>query len=145
MWWFKRQSGSAGHALEQLGHLESELMERLWFLGETSVRDLHGEFASRLAYTTVMTTLDRLYKKGMLQRRKVGKAYLYVPALNQQQYRERLAQHLIGMALGDGDHKHAVLSSFVDAVSESDQQMLDRLDLLIKAKQRALRQQESEP
>lgn len=145
MWWFKRQSGSAGPALEQLGHLESELMERLWFLGETSVRDLQGEFASRLAYTTVMTTLDRLYKKGMLQRRKVGKAYLYVPALDQPQYRERLAQHLIGMALGEGHHKHAVLSSFVDAVSESDQQMLDRLDLLIKAKQRALRRQEFEP
>ena len=129
--------------MERLGSLESKLMERLWSLGETSVRDLHGEFASRLAYTTVMTTLDRLYKKGLLTRRKEGKAYMYVPAFDQKQYQERLAQHWIGMALTHGSHSQAVLSSFVDAVSESDQQMLDRLDHLVKAKQRARRRQEA--
>jgi predicted transcriptional regulator len=145
MWWFKRQSGSAGSAPERLGSLESVLMERLWFLGETSVRDLHDEFASRLAYTTIMTTVDRLYKKGLLRRRKAGKAYLYVPAFDQRQYRERLAQHWIGMALRHGSHSQAVLSSFVDAVSERDQQMLDRLDRLVKAKRRARRRLEPNP
>jgi predicted transcriptional regulator len=142
MWWFKRQNGSAGSAPERLGSLESEVMERLWFLGEASVRDLHGEFAPRLAYTTIMTTLDRLYKKGLLTRRKAGKAYMYVAAFDQMQYRERLAQHWIGMALRHGSHSHAVLSSFVDAVSRRDQQMLDRLDRLVKAKRRALRREE---
>lgn|SRR5215471_2139989 len=142
MWWFKRQSGRPGAALEQLGSLESALMERIWLLGETSVRDLHCEFASQLAYTTVMTTLDRLYKKGLLTRRKAGKAYLYEPAFDQRQYRERLARHWIGLALRDGSHSQAVLSSFVDAVSQSDHQMLDRLDRLVKAKQRARRREE---
>jgi predicted transcriptional regulator len=144
MWWFKRQNGS-GSAPERLGSLESELMERLWFLGETSVRDLHGEFAPRLAYTTVMTTLDRLYKKGLLTRRKAGKAYLYVAAFDQKQYRERLAQHWIGMALTHSSHSHAVLSSFVDAVTRRDQQMLDGLDRLVKAKRRALRRKDLGP
>src|SRR5262249_41358574 len=65
MWWLKRQSGRAEPALERLGSLESELMEHIWPLeaDEVSVRDLHSKFAARLAYTTIMTTLDRLYKK----------------------------------------------------------------------------------
>jgi len=100
---------------------------------------------SSLAYTTIMTTVDRLYKKGMLRRRKQGKAYLYRPALSRQDYRERLAQHLIGMALHEGHHRHAVLSCFVEVVSESDQQMLDRLEELVRAKRRALRRPEAKP
>jgi predicted transcriptional regulator len=143
MWWFKRQSESSEPALEQLGSLEAEMMEDVWLLGEISVRDLHSRSASRLAYTTIMTTVDRLYKKGLLRRRKVGKAYLYKPVLSRQDYRERLAQGLIGMALQDSQHRHAVLSCFVDVVSEADRQMLDRLDQLVKAKQRALRRPES--
>jgi len=139
--WLKRQSGSRRLVLKQLGSLESQLMERTWERGEISVRDLHIEFAS-LAYTTVMTTLDRLYKKGMLNRRKVGKAFYYAAALTETEYRERLTQHLFGMAFNDGSNHHAVLSCFVDAVSETDEQMLDKLDQLVKAKRRALRRAE---
>jgi len=142
MWWFKRQSGGSEPALEQLGSLEAEMMEHVWLQGETSVRDLHSRSASRLAYTTIMTTVDRLYKKGMLRRRKLGKAYLYKPAFSRQDYRECLAQRLIGMALHDRQHRHAVLSCFVEVVSEADREMLDRLDQLVKAKQRALRRSE---
>jgi predicted transcriptional regulator len=140
--WLKRQSGARKLVLKQLGSLESQLMERTWERGEISVRDLHIEFSSRLAYTTVMTTLDRLYKKGMLNRRKVGKAFYYAAALTETEYRERLTQHLFGMALNDGSNHHAVLSCFVDAVSETDTQMLDKLDQLVKAKRRALRRPE---
>jgi predicted transcriptional regulator len=126
-----------------LGSLESALMKRVWEVGESSVRDLHSEFSSRLAYTTVMTTLDRLYKKGWLKRRKEGKAYLYAPAFSEQAYRERIAQQLIGIALEDNQDSHAVLSHFVDAVSESDQELLHRLDQLVRAKRRALRRTEA--
>ena len=143
MWWFKRQVGGRAPALEPLGSLESELMEHIWLLGETSVRDLHREFAARLAYTTVMTTLDRLYKKGLLARRRVGKAYVYAATLQEKDYRARAAQHLINLALHDGRHRHAVLSCFVDAVSEADQNMLRQLDQLVKAKRRALRRPEA--
>ena len=140
--WLKRQSGARKLVLKQLGSLESQLMERTWERGEITVRDLHMEFAPRLAYTTVMTTLDRLYKKGMLNRRKAGKAFYYAAALTETEYRERLTQHLFGMALNDGSNHHAVLSCFVDAVSETDKQMLDKLDELVKAKRRALRRSE---
>jgi|SRR5579872_5691385 len=141
MWWFKRQNGIAQSTLEQLGSLESELLERLWALGEVSVRDLHGEFASRLAYTTIMTTLDRLYKKGVLNRRKSGNAYLYAARFTPEEHREHMAQHLIGMFLREQESR-AVLSCFVDVVTEADREMLDQLDQLVKAKRRALRQPE---
>ncbi|HLJ29627.1 MAG TPA: BlaI/MecI/CopY family transcriptional regulator [Candidatus Angelobacter sp.] len=140
--WFKRQTGVPESSLEQLGSLESQLMERIWARGEISVRDLHAELASRLAYTTIMTTLDRLFKKGLLNRRKVGKAYYYAAKLNEQEYKERLTQHFFGMVLNDGANNNVVLSGFVDAVSETDRQMLEKLDQLIKAKKRALRRRQ---
>jgi predicted transcriptional regulator len=118
-------------------------MKRIWEVGEASVRDLHSEVSSRLAYTTVMTTLDRLYKKGWLKRRKSGKAYLYAPAFTEAAYRDRVAQHLIGMALDRHQDRQAVLSRFVDAVSLSDEQLLNRLDQLVRAKRRALRRTEA--
>lgn len=140
--WLKRQFGTRAATLKQLGSLESELMERVWDRGEFSVRDLHLEFATRLAYTTVMTTLDRLYKKGLLTRRKVGKAFHYAAAFSQKEYQELLAQHLFGMVLTGGTNNNAVLSCFVDAVGESDKEMLDQLDELVKAKRRTLRRTE---
>jgi len=136
--WLTRQ-GDAGAGLDQLGSLESQLMERIWTRGEITVRDLHLELSDRLAYTTIMTTLDRLFKKGMLDRRKVGKAFFYRARLDEKEYHERLTQHLFGMVLHDGKNSNVVLSGFVDAVSDTDQQMLDRLDDLVKAKKRTLR------
>ena len=140
--WLKWQNRSSKSSLEQLGKLESELMERIWARGEMSVRELHLEVAARLAYTTVMTTLDRLYKKGLLQRRKFGKAFYYVPTLSREDYHRSLTSHLLGMVLDDGADKNAVLSSFVNAVSEADRKLLDELDQLLKAKRRGLRRRE---
>jgi len=140
--WLKRQFGARQASLGQLGALESEVMERIWTRGEISVRDLHADFARRLAYTTVMTTLDRLYKKGLLKRRKQGKAFIYRPAYSEQEYQEQLAQHLFGMVLHEPKDSRAVLSRFVDVVSQTDREMLERLDELVKAKRRALRRQE---
>ena len=140
--WLKRQFGTRVAALKQLGSLESELMERVWDRGEFSVGDLHLEFATRLAYTTVMTTLDRLYKKGLLTRHKVGKAFLYAAAFTEKEYQELLTQHLFGMVLTDRMNNNTVLSCFVDAVGEADKEMLDKLDQLVRAKRRALRRPE---
>jgi len=135
--WLKRQSG-APPSLEQLGSLESRLMERIWARGEVNVSDLQAEFVP-LAYTTIMTTLDRLFKKGLLDRRKIGKAYFYQAKLSEKEYHERLTQHLFGMVLNGGNDSNVVLSGFVNAVSVTDQQMLDKLEELVKAKRRELR------
>ena len=114
-------------------------MHRVWERGEVSVRDLHTDFAPRLAYTTVMTTLDRLYKKELLRRRKMGRAFLYTPAVSEKDYRECMAQQLMGVVLGNSNHQDAVLSFLVDALSENDLETLDRLDRIVHEKMRALR------
>jgi predicted transcriptional regulator len=140
--WLKRKLGERQAPVEQLGKLESELMERVWARDETSVRELHEEISSRLAYTTVMTTLDRLFKKGILDRRPVGRAFVYRARVSKEEYNQQLTQHLLGIAVHEAGSRQAVMSCFVDYVSESDRKLLDELDDLIKAKKRSLRRQE---
>jgi predicted transcriptional regulator len=57
-------------------------MEILWSTGEGNVRDVAKKVERPLAYTTVMTTLDRLFKKGLLDRRRFNRAYVYSPRLS---------------------------------------------------------------
>jgi predicted transcriptional regulator len=140
--WLKRHFGREQTSLDRLGELETEVMERAWAREEVSVRDLYQAMHGRLAYTTLMTTLDRLYKKGLLHRRKEGKAYFYSAVLSERQYQESLTQHLFGIVLNDRKHSSAVLSRFVEAVSETDREMLDELDEIVKAKRRELRRRE---
>jgi len=63
---------------------EFELMEILWRLGEASVKQVwkHVEPERKLAYTTVMTVLDKMRRKGLVLQRKQGRAYFYQPALD---------------------------------------------------------------
>lgn len=140
--WLKKQIWGFRASLGLLGGLESALMEWMWRRGETSVREAHVEFGSGLAYTTVMTTMARLCKKGLLKRRKVAKAYLYAPALTEHEYQEQVTHHLLQIVLNQDKNAVATLSHFVDLVGDTDQQMLDRLDQLIKEKWRALRSNE---
>lgn len=71
-----------------LGPLETEVMETVWHLGETTVRDVHAELAGKrdIAYTTVMTTMARLASKGLLARDTSGLAHRYRPALSRDDY-----------------------------------------------------------
>jgi predicted transcriptional regulator len=76
-----------------LGALERQVMEHLWRAGrEASVRDVHEAFAPSLAYTTLMTTLDRLHKKGLLRRRKEGRAFVYAPSVSPEQLHQLLEE-----------------------------------------------------
>ena len=140
--WLKRKSGDRHAPVEQLGKLESELMERIWKRSEASVRDLHEELGPRLAYTTVMTTLDRLFKKGLLDRYPLGRAFVYKAKVTKQEYDRHLTAHLLGIAVDEAGSRQAVMSCFVDFVSESDQKLLDDLEKLIKEKRRSLRREE---
>lgn len=96
--------------------LELEAMKALWQLGEGTVREVSREMSRRrpLAYTTVMTLLDRLARKGAAGRRKQGRAHVYHPLVSREAAlelaveritqdffggsRERLALHLRGGA-----------------------------------------------
>jgi predicted transcriptional regulator len=137
--WLKRHFGRRKVSVKQLGELETELMERAWAQQkEVSVRDLHTEMDGRLAYTTLMTTLDRLYKKGLLRRRMEGHAYLYSAALTEQQYQARLTENFLGIVLHDRKNCSAVLSCFVETLSGTDLEMLEQLNEIVRAKRRQL-------
>lgn len=123
-----------------LGELEARLLAAVWDGGEVSVRDLHHRHAGTLAYTTVMTTLDRLYKKGLLNRRKEGRAFYYSAAMSRADFSHALARRAVAEMMQWAD-SGAVLSSFVSAVGESDAKLLDDLERLVHSHRKAKGQQ----
>ena len=72
--------------------LEQRVMEVLWEAQPLTVRDVKQRLGKKPAYTTVMTTLDRLYKKGLLAREKDGLAFVYRPALDRAEYQRRVVE-----------------------------------------------------
>src|SRR5262249_56378946 len=94
------QKEKSAQIFSKLGPVESQIMEFVWRSGEVSVRDVHLSFNGTLAYTTLMTTLDRLHKKGLLARRKDGRAFFYTPQLSPQEFERGIARSLIDTLLG---------------------------------------------
>lgn len=77
--------------------LELECLKTLWTLGEGNVKDVRYALtpARTLAYTTVMTVLDRLARKGVISRRKVGRSFLYSPAVPRDSLRRTAVRELV--------------------------------------------------
>lgn len=125
--------------IASLGTLEREVMDEVWRQKEVSVRQVEIAFEARTAYTTIMTTLDRLYKKGFLNRRKVGRAFLYEPRFTPEELERGLAEDVIGGLLDSATERiEPVLACIVDAVSDRDRVLLDELERLVREKRREL-------
>jgi predicted transcriptional regulator len=124
-----------------LGELERRVLEELWRReGESSVRDVHAAFAPALAYTTLMTTLDRLHRKGLLLRRRDGRAFVYRPRLTREEFEGQVASQMIDGLLGLVDARpEPVLLSIVDVVGRRDAELLDELERLVREKRQILR------
>ena len=134
---FRRPSEVASLAL---GKLEREVLEQIWQRREVSVRDVYLQFEERIAYTTLMTTLDRLYKKRLLHRRKDGRAFLYSAAVGRDEFEDGIREDVIDSLFESGVNEiQPVLACFVDTVSEHDRELLDELERLVKEKKRELR------
>jgi predicted transcriptional regulator len=84
--------------------LELECLRVLWEIGEGTVHDVREALADKrdLAYTTVMTLLDRLARKGTVSRAKVGRSFLYAPAVAKESLRQAAIRELIDQYF-DGD------------------------------------------
>jgi len=123
-----------------LGKLERQVLEEIWGFGcEVSVRDIYRAFNERVAYTTLMTTLDRLFKKNLLERRKDGRAFLYTAVIAREDFDQEIKADVIDGLLGHGaDGIQPVLACIVDTVSERDRELLDELDRLVQEKKREL-------
>jgi len=85
-----------------------------------------------------MTTLDRLHKKGLLVRRKTGRAFAYSPALTRAEFAARFASDAMAGMLQQGRFQPGeVCSYFVEAIGEADADLLDELERAVKAHRRA--------
>ena len=105
------------------GDLEAVIMHRVWEHGSpVTVRELFDELSAErvIAYTTVMSTMDNLYRKGWLDRVKEGKAYRYTPTASREEYSARLMRE----ALVDGGDPEAVLSHFVAQIDSGESEAL---------------------
>jgi len=108
-----------------LGELEAAVMEQFWSSDDTRlVRDVVAELAPDrpLAYTTVMTVMDNLHRKGFLRRERDGRAWRYVAALT----REAYVAGLMSDALSGSTDRAGALVRFVEQIGVEDAEVLNR-------------------
>jgi len=122
-----------------IGPLEIAVMEILWTTGESNVHDVIARLDRPLAYTTVMTTLDRLFKKGLLDRRKKDRAFVYAPRFSKADWeRKRAGDFLAAFLAGPKPSGDLLISCLVDLVGQQDAALLDELERKIQLKRREL-------
>ena len=126
----------------QLGPFERQVLQELWSHGNATVRELLADGKIHQAYTTVMTTMDRLYKKGLLDRVAEGRAFRYTPRHTPEEMQRVTAIESIRQLLGSDDASALPLSYLVEALSAHDAQLLDELQLLVERKRRELKSRE---
>jgi BlaI family penicillinase repressor len=126
----------------QLGPLEQRILEGLWARGSATVRELVEVDCQDLAYTTVMTTLDRLFKKGLLTRSEEGRAFRYTPRFSREELHREAAGHALRALLDASPASSLPLSFLVEILGERDEQLLDELRKLVDRKRRELGQRE---
>jgi predicted transcriptional regulator len=113
----------AGGAVRGFGDLEAVIMHRVWEYGRpVTVRELFDELSAErtIAYTTVMSTMDNLHRKGWLDRVKEGKAYRYTATASREEYSARLMRE----ALEGGGDTEAVLSHFIAQIDSGESEAL---------------------
>jgi predicted transcriptional regulator len=115
------------------GELEQQIMDILWERGELSVREVRKLLGGDLAYTTVMTVLDRLHAKEVVLRRKDGLAWRYQPRLSREQALADKIVRLVPRDLGDAS---PLLEAFLDRAEQLDESALDKLEALIRSRRK---------
>jgi predicted transcriptional regulator len=106
------------------GELEAAVLAVLQEAGTAlSPGEVRERIGGALAYTTVVTILSRLHAKGVLERRKAGRAYLYAPVADQ----PGLAARRMARVLDGEADREAVLARFVSSLSDSDEELLRRM------------------
>ncbi len=116
-----------------LGELEAEVMEILWERDSlSSVKDVYETIKGErdIAYTTILTIMSRLYHKGLLNRVKDGRCYLYTPSYKRDDFIESFNKRTLSGLFKD--FREPTLSHFVDMLEESDPEALKSLYRLLR-------------
>ncbi|MEV4261417.1 BlaI/MecI/CopY family transcriptional regulator [Kribbella sp. NPDC049584] len=114
-----------GATVRGFGELEAAVMDRLWSWGRAAiVRDVLDDLNKErdLAYTTVMTVMDNLHRKGWLTRERDGRAYRYAPVATRQQYNAELMREI----LADSGDQAGTLLRFVETVTPEEADAIRR-------------------
>jgi predicted transcriptional regulator len=134
---FRLRPGKRGLEL-RLHELEAEIMDVVWAkrLSAFAVSEVVAVLEKRrnIAYTTVMTTLTRLHEKGLLERVRDGKRYLYSPKVSREEFLESTAREVLAGAVGE----HQVLALLAEKVSAASADELDELEQLIRQRRKEL-------
>lgn len=134
---FRVRTGKKGLEV-RLHELEAAIMDVVWSRRLTSfaVSDVLAvlEKQREIAYTTVMTTLVRLHDKGLLDRQRDGKRYLYSPKLTREQFLESTAREVLDGAVGGP----RVMAMLAEKVSEASAGELDQLEAIIRRRREEL-------
>lgn len=124
----------------QLGPLEQKVLDAIWSLGTATVREIVRDGKLWQTYPTIMTTMDRLFKKGLLTRAPEGRAFRYCPRYTAEEL-ER-AETVGGFRrLMGSEHASLHLSYLVQAVGDQDGRLLDELHSLVEQQRAALRKE----
>lgn len=119
--------------MPRLGELESTLLEHLWSAGSATARSAHEAIGrSRgISLNTVQSTLDRLHRKGLLERRKISRAFHYSASVTRASL---LAALVAEAAVRFGEDRSTAMSALVDAAEQLDEAALSELERLIEAR-----------
>jgi predicted transcriptional regulator len=122
-----------------LGPLEQEVMDVVWQLADTTVRDVHGELAQRrtIAYTTVMTTMTRLATKGLLERDTSGLAHRYRPAVTRDRYARSAVEDVMNWLMER--YPEPAAAYLADVVEDVDDVTMDELKQAVTRRRSAER------
>jgi len=115
--------------MAELGPLQEEVMNIIWRFGQADVNTVLNEInksrKNKLAYTTVMTVMANLYEKGLLRRRKVGKAYVYRPTYDRGSFiLERISEFLSSLT---ARYREPVASNLIDALEDTSPEEIESL------------------
>ncbi|WP_121255471.1 BlaI/MecI/CopY family transcriptional regulator [Nocardioides ferulae] len=106
--------------MKQMGQLEAAVMHRLWDWDRpASVREVVDDLQRerKIAYTTVMTVLDNLHRKGLVHRQKQGRAYVYTAVMSQEDHTASMLEDVLAQTADRG----AALLNFVEQLSSEEQ------------------------
>jgi predicted transcriptional regulator len=114
-----------------LGPLEAQIMEIIWSKGEVTIRDIFDTLRKQrdFAYTTIMTVVHNLYRKGFLNQRKDGNTHFYTASQSRSQFvRSRVAEALDALL---EDFTEPALAHLAERLTKKDATQLDELEKMI--------------
>ena len=121
-----------------LGALEHDIMDALWTRGVSSGREVFDILKTKrdIALTTVLTVIERLTKKTLIEKIKGDATYIYAPVYSKEEFTRLVSADMLKRIMRFSTP--LAVASFVDVVADTDPKELDRLSELIKAKKKEI-------